>query len=54
MESHAAAKLALLPAQGVVDDAYYRAHIATVDERLALGGWRLALLVNLALDRRAP
>jgi S1/P1 Nuclease len=51
MESHAAAKRALLPAQGVVDEAYYRAHIATVDERLALGGWRLAVLVNQALDR---
>jgi nuclease S1 len=51
MESHAAAKLALLPAQGMVDEAYYRAHIATVDERLALGGCRLASLVNQAVDR---
>jgi S1/P1 Nuclease len=53
MESHTAARRALLPAQSVVDDAYYRAHIATVDERLALGGWRLASLVNQALDRPA-
>jgi hypothetical protein len=29
-------------------------HIATVDERLAVGSWRLASLVNRALDRRAP
>jgi hypothetical protein len=54
MESHAAATRALLPSQGIVDDAYYRAHIATVDERLAVGGWRLASLLNLALDGRAP
>ena len=54
MESHAAAKRALVPAEGDIDEAYYRTHIATVDERLALGGWRLASLVNRALDRAAP
>jgi len=54
MESHALGTRALLPAQGVVDEAYYAAHIATIDERLALGGWRLASLVNQALDRPAP
>jgi len=54
MESHAAARRALLPPQGAVDEAYYRANIATVDEQLALGGWRLASLVNQALDRAAP
>ena len=51
---HALGTRALLPAQGVVDEAYYAAHIATIDERLALGGWRLASLVNQALDRPAP
>ena len=49
MESHALAKAALLPAQGDADEAYYRKHIATVDERLALGGLRLARLLNEAL-----
>ena len=42
MESHALAKAALLPARGDADEAYYRKHIAQVDERLALGGLRLA------------
>jgi hypothetical protein len=51
MESHALARRALLPAQGAVDEAYYAAHIATVDERLAFAGWRLASMVNRALDQ---
>jgi hypothetical protein len=46
MESHALAKMALLPPGGVVDEAYYRAHIPAVDQRLALGGLRLAALLN--------
>lgn len=54
MESHAAAKRGLLSARGDVNESYYRAHIGTVDERLALAGRRLAALVNQALDRPAP
>lgn len=49
MESHALAKAALLPAGGEAGEAYYRAHIAQIDERLALGGLRLARLLNDAL-----
>ena len=49
MESHALARKALLPAQGLVDEAYYRAQIAMVDKRLALGGLRLATVLNDAL-----
>lgn len=49
MESHALARAALLPARGDADDAYYRKHIAKVDERLALGGLRLAAVLNTSL-----
>ena len=49
MESHALAKRALLPPRGDANEAYYRAHIAQVDERLALGGLRLARALNEAL-----
>lgn len=49
MESLALAKSALLPAQGAVDEAYYRTHIPIVDRRLALGGLRLAQVLNQAL-----
>lgn len=49
MESHALAKAALLPERGEANEAYYRTHIAKVDERLALGGLRLARAINGAL-----
>jgi nuclease S1 len=49
MESNALARAAMLPAGGEAGEAYYRAHIATIDERLALGGLRLAQLLNDAL-----
>ncbi|MEA2668222.1 MAG: nuclease [Chloroflexota bacterium] len=54
MESHAFAKAALLPPQGVADEAYYRAEIAVVDERLALGGLRLATWLNRSLAAAPP
>ena len=54
MESHALARGALLPAQGLVDDAYYRAQIAVVDRRLALGGLRLAAVLNDSLPVTPP
>ena len=52
MESHDLAKRALLPRQGTVDDAYYRTHISVVDERLVLGGLRLAAALNQSLRER--
>jgi hypothetical protein len=54
MESFRLARAALLPARGVVDDAYYRTQIAVVDERLALGGLRLAAVLNEALAAAPP
>jgi hypothetical protein len=54
MESHALAKRALLPAQGVVDEPYYRTQISVVDERLALGGLRLAAVLNRSLHEPPP
>ena len=50
MESHALAKAALLAPQGVADEAYFRAQIAVVEERLALGGLRLAAWLNRSLS----
>jgi hypothetical protein len=49
MESHALAKSALLPPRGEADEAYYRAHRPQIDQRLALGGLRLARVLNEAL-----
>ena len=49
MESHALARAGMLPAGGEAGEAYYRAHIARIDERLALGGLRLAGVLNDAL-----
>jgi len=49
MESHALAKAALLPPHGAADEAYYKRHVAQIDERLAMGGLRLAAVVNRAL-----
>ena len=46
MESHALPNAALVPRGGPVDDAYYRAQIAAIDERLAIGGLRPAASLN--------
>jgi hypothetical protein len=54
MQSHSWAKAALLPSRGSVDAAYYRAQIPRVDERLALGGLRLASVLNRCLTLRPP
>ena len=48
-ESHALAKIALLPAGGVVDENYAREQLRIVDERLARAGLRLAALLNRRL-----
>jgi hypothetical protein len=49
MESLALARAAMLPPQGVVDEAYCRAQIAVIDERLVMGGLRLAAVLNQSL-----
>lgn len=49
VQSFLLAKAALLPPHANVDEAYYQAHIPTVDERLALAGLRLAALLNRTL-----
>ena len=49
MESNALARAAMLTAGSEAGEAYYRAHIAQIDERLALGGLRLARVLNDAL-----
>jgi hypothetical protein len=54
MESHGLAKAALLPPNGVADEPYYQAHIAVIDERMALGGLRLAAWLNRSLPRVPP
>lgn len=54
MESHALAKAALLPANSLVDEGYFSAQIAVIDERLALGGLRLAAWLNRSLSAAPP
>jgi hypothetical protein len=54
MQSHDAAKAALLPSHASVDEAYYRAHIGDVDQRLALAGLRLGALLNEILMTSPP
>lgn len=54
MQSHALAKIALVPAYGKIDDAYYAEHIRVVDERLALGGLRLAAMLNRSFTTPPP
>ena len=49
MQSHDLGKGALLSEHGSADEAYYRAHIATVDRRLAQAGVRLAAALNEVL-----
>lgn len=54
MQSRDLARSALLPQHGVVDEAYYRAHIVEIDQRLALAGLRLAALLNRSLTSDPP
>lgn len=50
MQSHAVGELVwndqLIPADGTIDDAYYAAVLPMLDQQLALGGLRLARLLN--------
>ena len=48
-QSFRLAKDALVTPGANIDESYYRRHIAVIDERLALGGVRLAAVVNRAL-----
>jgi hypothetical protein len=54
MQSQRLAKAALLPPHGSVDEAYYRRALPVIDERLALGGLRLAALINEDLTTAPP
>ena len=54
MQSHDLARAALLPPHGLVDDAYYRAQLPAIDERLALAGLRLAALLNATFASEPP
>jgi hypothetical protein len=50
MQSLKLAREALVPAKTDIGAEYYQKHIAIVDERLALGGLRLAALINRSLE----
>jgi hypothetical protein len=54
IESHALAKEALRVPLGKIDEEYFSRHITVVDRRLALGGLRLAALVNRSFSDRPP
>jgi nuclease S1 len=54
IESLKLSNAVMLPQKGDVDDAYYRKHIVTIEQRLALGGTRLAQLLNRALAAPPP
>ena len=51
MQSHDLGKPALLAEHGLVDEAYYRAQIPIVEQRLSLAGLRLAALLNEVLTQ---
>jgi hypothetical protein len=54
LESHDLAKAAMLPEQGAVDEAYYKVQIEVVERRLAVGGIRLAAVLNRILAVPPP
>jgi hypothetical protein len=51
-QSFRLAKEALVKPDTNIDDGYYRRHIGVVDERLALGGVRLAAVLNRVLSAK--
>jgi len=53
-ESLALSRRAMVQEGGQVDEAYFRAHIPEVEQRLALGGVRLAALLNRTLTAPPP
>jgi len=52
MESLALSNAAMLPQRGEADEAYFARHIDALEERLALGGVRLAAVLNRSLSAR--
>jgi hypothetical protein len=54
MQSHRLAKAALVPDQGTIDEAYYRAHIPEINQRMAQAGVRLAAVLNEILVTAPP
>ena len=52
MESLVLSNAIMLPQKGEVDEAYFRKHLPSIDERLARGGTRLAALLNRTLGER--
>ena len=48
-QSWALDKAVLVKNDTNIDEAYYRKHIGVIDERLAVGGVRLAAVLNRAL-----
>jgi hypothetical protein len=50
-ESHLLARDILTPTPASVDEAYYQANIAVINERLALAGLRLAKVLNESLGK---
>jgi hypothetical protein len=54
IQSQSLGKAALLPAHANVDEAYYQTHIQVIDERVALAGLRLAVLLNESLATPPP
>jgi nuclease S1 len=54
IESQRLAKAALVPQQGVIDEAYYHKQLPVIDERLALAGVRLAAVINESLKTAPP
>ncbi|MGE3491204.1 MAG: S1/P1 nuclease [Vicinamibacterales bacterium] len=53
-QSWALGKAALVANDTNIDEAYYRKHIGALDERLALGGVRLAAVLNRVLVAAPP
>ena len=53
-QSFRLAKEALVTPDTNIDEAYYRRHIRVIDERIALGGVRLAAVLNRVLTTPAP
>lgn len=54
MESLKLSNAALVAADANIDEAYYVSHMPVVEERMALGGVRLAAVLNQALTTRPP
>lgn len=54
IESLALSNAAMLAPGAEVDETYYRHHLPVIEQRLALGGVRLAALLNRSLTKAPP